>query len=238
MYRIANIILVVLAIFVVMGCSCSKPLCERNIQGEMLKVDKFRKQRMKVFRYMEDDAVRLFVNSAAIYPDTLYLQQYTSLQDCFYGETGFDLYCMWYAQFNADKRKHRSNERKTLNKIFYCVNDMLRCIAGGGTGYIHETYRIPAYTEYYIYKYQNMAADKKPEANDISRTVSNLWQIIATYNNEDMPFEIFAYKMKYIYENMNYMKSLLTTEKYHCCLQEYICRLINENVNEQKQLSL
>ena len=37
---------------------------------------------------------------------------------------------------------------------------------------------------------------------------------------------------------MNYMKSLLTTEKYHCCLQEYMCRLINENVNKQEQLSL
>lgn len=181
MYRIANIILVVLAIFVVTGCSCSKPLCERNIQGEILKVDKLRKQRMKGFSYMEDDAVRLFVNSAAIYPDTLYLQQYTSLQDYFYGETGFDLYCMWYAQLNANKRKHRSSERKTLNKIFYCVNDMLRCIAGGGTGYIHETYRIPAYTEYYIYKYQNMAVGKKPEADDINRTISSLWQILATY---------------------------------------------------------
>ena len=53
-----------------------------------------------------------------------------------------------------------------------------------------------------------------------------------------MPFEILAYKMKYIYENMNYIKSLLTTEKYHCCLQEYMCRLISENVSEQEQLSL
>lgn len=182
MYRFANIILVVLAIFVVVGCSCSKPLCERNIQGEILKVDKLRKQRMKGFCYMEDEVLGLFVNSAAIYPDTLYRQQYTSLQDCFYGETGFDLYCMWYAQFNADKRKHRSNERKTLKKIFYCVNDMLRCFAGGGTGYIHEIYRIPAYTEYYIYKYQNMAAGKKAEADDINRTISSLWQILATYN--------------------------------------------------------
>ena len=105
---------------------------------------------------------------------------------------------------------------------------MLRCIAGGGTGYIHETYRIPAYTEYYIYKYQNMAVGKKPEADDINRTISSLWQILGTYNIENMRFEIFAYKMKYIYENMNYMKSLLTTEKYRCCLQEYIYRLINE----------
>lgn len=38
---------------------------------------------------------------------------------------------------------------------------MLRCIAGGGTGFAHETYRIPAYTEYYIYKYQNMEANKQ-----------------------------------------------------------------------------
>ena len=37
---------------------------------------------------------------------------------------------------------------------------------------------------------------------------------------------------------MNYIKSLLTTEKYHCCLQEYMCRLISENVSEQEQLSL
>ena len=83
MYRFANIILVVLAIFVVVGCSCSKPLCERNIQGEILKVDKLRKQRMKGVCYMEDEVLGLFVNSAAIYPDTLYRQQYTSLQDCF-----------------------------------------------------------------------------------------------------------------------------------------------------------
>lgn len=45
MYRFANIVLFVLAIFVVMGCSCSKTLCERNIQDEILNVDKLRKQR-------------------------------------------------------------------------------------------------------------------------------------------------------------------------------------------------
>ena len=127
---------------------------------------------------------------------------------------------------------------KTLNKIFYCVNDMLRCIAGGGTGFAHETYHIPAYTEYYIYKYQNMEANKQYQDNDISQTISNLWQIMATYNNEDMPFEILAYKMKYIYENVEYIKSLLTAEIYNYCLQEYMCRLINENVSEQEQLSL
>lgn len=238
MYRIASIVLFVLAIFVVMGCSCSKTLCERNIQDEILKINQLRKQSKQEYRYVKEDAERLFANSVAVYPDTLYRQQYTSLPNCFYGETGFDLYCMWYAQFNVNKRKHYRNERKTLNKIFYCVNDMLRCIVGGGTGFTHETYRIPAYTEYYLYKYRNMEADKKLTDKDISQTVSNLWQIIATYNNEDMPFEILAYKMKYIYENMEYIKSLLTTEKYHCCLQEYMCRLINESVSEQKTSKL
>ena len=144
-----------------MGCSCSKTLCERNIQDDILNIDKFRKQSKKEYRYIEEDAERLFANSAAVYPDTLYRQQYTSLQGYFYGETGFDLYCIWYAQFNANNRKHYRCERKTLNKIFYCVNDMLRCIAGGGTGFTHETYRIPAYTEHYIYKYQNMEAHKQ-----------------------------------------------------------------------------
>lgn len=130
MYRIANIVLFVLAIFVVMGCSCSKTLCERNIQDDILNIDKFRKQSKKEYRYIEEGAERLFANSAAVYPDTLYRQQYTSLQGYFYGETGFDLYCIWYAQFNANNRKHYRCEHKTLNKIFYCVNDMLRCIAG------------------------------------------------------------------------------------------------------------
>ena len=37
-----------------------------------------------------------------------------------------------------------------------------------------------------------------------------------------MPFEILAYKMKYIYENVEYIKSLLTAEIYNYCLQEYI----------------
>ena len=238
MYRIANIVLFVLAILVVTDCSCSKILCERNIQDEILYVGKLVKQSQKESHYIEEDAKRLFINSAAVYPDTLYYQQYTSLQSYFYGETGFDLYCMWYARFNANNGKHYRSERKTLNKIFYCVNDMLRCIAGGGTGFTHETYRIPAYTEYYIYKYQNMEANKQCQDNDISQTISNLWQIIATYNNEDMPFEILAYKMKYIYKNVEYIKSLLTTEKYNCCLQEYMYRLINENVSEQEQLSL
>lgn len=90
MYRIANIVLFVLAIFVVMGCSCSKTLCERNIQDDILNIDKFRKQSKKEYRYIEEDAKRLFANSAAVYPDTLYRQQYTSLQGYFYGETGFD----------------------------------------------------------------------------------------------------------------------------------------------------
>lgn len=95
MYRIANIVLFVLAIFVVMGCSCSKTLCERNIQDDILNIDKFRKQSKKEYRYIEEDAKRLFANSAAVYPDTLYRQQYTSLQGYFYGETGFDLYCIY-----------------------------------------------------------------------------------------------------------------------------------------------
>ena len=90
MYRIANIVLFVLAIFVVMGCSCSKTLCERNIQDDILNIDKFRKQSKKEYRYIEEDAKRLFANSAAVYSDTLYRQQYTSLQGYFYGETGFD----------------------------------------------------------------------------------------------------------------------------------------------------
>lgn len=238
MYRIANIVLFVLAIFVVMGCSCSKTLCKRNIQDEILNADKLRKQSKKEYRNIEEDAKKIFVNSASVYPDTLYCQQYTLLKDYFYGEAGFDLYCTWYVQFNANNRKQYRGERKILNKIFYCVNDMLRCIAGGGTGFAHEAYRIPAYTEYYIYKYQNMETNKKLQDNDISQTLSNLWQIIAAYNSEDMPFEVLAYKMKYIYENMEYIKSLLTTEKFHCCLQEYMCRLINENVSEQEQLSL
>lgn len=92
MYRIANIVLFVLAIFVVMGCSCSKTLCERNIQDDILNIDKFRKQSKKEYRYIEEDAKRLFANSAAVYSDTLYRQQYTSLQGYFYGETGFDNY--------------------------------------------------------------------------------------------------------------------------------------------------
>lgn len=238
MYRTANIVLFVLAIFMVMGCSCSKTLCKCNIQDEILNVDKLRKQSKKEYRNIEEDAKKIFVNSASVYPDTLYCQQYTLLKDYFYGEAGFDLYCTWYVQFNANNRKQYRGERKILNKIFYCVNDMLRCIAGGGTGFAHEAYRIPAYTEYYIYKYQNMETNKKLQDNDISQTLSNLWQIIAAYNSEDMPFEVLAYKMKYIYENMEYIKSLLTTEKYHCCLQEYMCRLINENVSGQEQLSL
>ena len=67
MYRIANIVLFVLAIFVVMGCSCSKTLCERNIQDDILNIDKFRKQSKKEYRYIEEDAKRLFANSAAVY---------------------------------------------------------------------------------------------------------------------------------------------------------------------------
>lgn len=234
MYRIANIVIFVLAIFMVMGCSCSKTLHERNTEDEILNVDKLRKQSKKEFCYIEDDAERLFANSAAVYPDTLYRQQYTLLKDCFYGEAGFDLYCMWYAQFNADNRKQYRRERKTLNKIFYCVNDMLRCIAGGGTGFSHEACRIPAYTEYYICKYRDMEANKKVQDDNVSQTLSNLWQIIATYNSENMSFETLASKMKYIYEKMEHIKSLLTTEKYHCCLQEYMCRLMNENVSEQE----
>ena len=88
MYRIANIVLFVLAIFVVMGCSCSKTLCERNIQDDILNIDKFRKQSKKEYRYIEEDAKRLFANSAAVYSDTLYRQQYTSLQ-------GYFLYCIY-----------------------------------------------------------------------------------------------------------------------------------------------
>lgn len=135
MYRIANIILFVPAIFVVMGCSYSKTFQKSNIQDVILNVDKFRKQSKKEYRYIEEDAERLFVNSASIYPDTLYSQQYNLLQGYFYGEAGFDLYCTWYAQFNANNRKQFRGERKTLNKMFYCVNDMLRCIAGGGYGF-------------------------------------------------------------------------------------------------------
>ena len=69
-----------------------------------------------------------------------------------------------------------------------------------------------------------MEANKQlQELTIASQTISNLWQIIATYNNEDMPFEILAYKMKYIYENVEYIKSLLTTEKNIIVVCKNIC---------------
>ena len=73
MYRIANIVLFVLAILVVTDCSCSKILCERNIQDEILYVGKLVKQSQKESHYIEEDAKRLFINSAAVYPDTFIL---------------------------------------------------------------------------------------------------------------------------------------------------------------------
>ena len=62
MYRIANIVLFVLAIFMVMGCSCSKTLCERNIQDDILNIDKFRNQSKKEYRYIEEDAIHIVYN--------------------------------------------------------------------------------------------------------------------------------------------------------------------------------
>lgn len=137
MYRIANIVLfvlVVLAIFVVMGCSCSKTLCERNIQDDILNIDKFRKQSKKEYRYIEEDAKRLFANSAAVYPDTLYRQQYTSLQGYFYGETGFDIiriYSHNELSFHRASDSHPPPEVPTDTTFpihyWFCIRFPIRC---------------------------------------------------------------------------------------------------------------
>lgn len=51
-------------------------------------------------------------------------------------------------------------------------------------------------------------------------------------------FEDLCGFRQFSFENVEYIKSLLTAEIYNYCLQEYMCRLINENVSEQEQLSL
>ena len=49
------------AILVVTGCSCSKILCERNIQDEILYVGKLVAKVRKSPHYIEEDAKRLFI---------------------------------------------------------------------------------------------------------------------------------------------------------------------------------
>ena len=84
----------------------------------------------------------------------------------FGGECGQDYYIELYAlslkEENDKKAGQRAEEiqkiRANLNEIYMTLNEMFRLVVGGGTYFGHEYQRIPARTEYDIYRYLN---DKK-----------------------------------------------------------------------------
>ncbi|MCD8268984.1 MAG: hypothetical protein LUD46_11405 [Parabacteroides sp.] len=234
----SNVILFALTAFIAVSCSCNKDICNRNIQNEILRelqdADAFRKQSGSEDDGIEARAEQLFANSMVKHPDSLYNEQYNLLDGYFCGEAGQDLYYMWYAHFIAKRNKGKQceAERKTLNCMFYCINDVLCCIAEGGTGFSHEKYRVPAYVEYYIYECREKKdlSDKTDE--EINQTISTLWQIVAMYNDNDLPVQTLVSRLKYAYERIEYIKSLITNEKYLYCLQDYIQgNYMNENKN-------
>ena len=84
----------------------------------------------------------------------------------FGGECGqdyyFELYALSLKEENDKKAGQRAEEiqkiRANLNEIYMTLNEMFRLVVGGGTYFGHEYQRIPARTEYDIYRFLN---DKK-----------------------------------------------------------------------------
>lgn len=84
----------------------------------------------------------------------------------FGGECGqdyyFELYALSLKEENDKKAGKQAEEiqkiREKLNEIYMTLNEMFRMVVGGGTYFGHEYQRIPARTEYDIYRFLN---DKK-----------------------------------------------------------------------------
>lgn len=84
----------------------------------------------------------------------------------FGGECGqdyyFELYALSLKEENDKKAGKQAEEiqkiREKLNEIYMTLNEMFRLVVGGGTYFGHEYQRIPARTEYDIYRFLN---DKK-----------------------------------------------------------------------------
>ena len=86
--------------------------------------------------------------------------------EAFGGEAGQNEYFMLYALLLGKENERKAGGqtaeiaeiRKNLNEIYRGINRMFGIVIGGGTYFGHEYQRIPARTEYDIYRYLN---DKK-----------------------------------------------------------------------------
>lgn len=171
------------------------------------------------------EAVKLFSIDRVVHPDSLYKQQHAILSDHFLGESGQDLYCAWYAYIIAQSNKdpHYHVDYEAVSRLFLCVKEMLRTVSSGGSGFGHESYRIPAYVSYYIYTYNKQMAlpNNKISSKEIEEIVDTLWQLISIYN-EDVPIRKLAEKFKYVDHVTEYLKSLVFNPMYLYCLQNYM----------------
>lgn len=175
---------------------------------------------------IEEKAEKLFsAKDSLIHPDSLYKLHNPVLDDCFRGEVGQDLYDTWYAYFAAKRMKDTSynTDCRIVSDILTCVNNIFHFISGGGTGFGHEAFRIPAYAAYYVYESKKHLPPCRNSisAQQMEEVIDGLWQLASMYNKE-MPLQIMAERLKRVDEQMERLKVLVTNEKYLYCLSYYM----------------
>lgn len=222
---------------VIYGCSFYKEtytnLDKNSIKQEYKRITILRKESILQKNNIKELTYRYFYNDTVIFPDSLYQAQYAILDPYFYGENGMDLYCNWYAYWVNKKNKKcgYSINRDVIYRILYNVNKIIEIASGGGTGFIHESNRIPSYVEYYI-SHCNMMKKVNINQEKIAMAIEGLWQLVDIVIDRNVPTPILSYRMANILENIKSTKSLITSELYLYCLVDYIERNINIIENE------
>lgn len=170
------------------------------------------------------------------HPDSLYQSQYPVMENSFRGEAGQDLYDAWYAYYllKANQEKQFETEQKEVSRIFFCVNEALCTVSGGGNGFGHEVYRIPAYAGYYVCQYKKQTAhhDSKMDAEHREEAIDAMWQLISMYKEDDVPLKTLAERLAYVNVVTDYLQSLIKKPIHLYCLQKYMVSYVNRTSNE------
>ena len=208
-----------------------------RIENEQYQAEILRETEENQYRAISDFAEVLFCkDNITRHPDSLYQSQYPAMDNCFRGEAGQDLYDAWYAYYllKANQEKQFETEQKEVSRIFFCVNEALCTVSGGGNGFGHEVYRIPAYAGYYVcqYKEQTSHHDPKIDAEHREEAMDAMWQLISMYKEDDVPLRTLAERLEYVNAVTDYLRSLIKKPIHLYCLQNYMASYVNRTTNE------
>ena len=220
-FILTGILGLVLGLFA--GCASRSTGFSKPVQKQVAHIERFRRESLRNHPPIRTEAEQRFARTPLIHPDALYAQQYDSLAPYFMGEVGFDTYCVWYAAFA--RTRHRGSafrqERDTLYEIFYSINDLLKNLSGNGTIFLHASYRIPAYTEYYLDRFRQSSPDTRQDTV-LQDTRTSLRQLCEFYRFEEDSEQAPLARQIDMNKRLASIEALLTNQKYRYALLEYI----------------